>query len=529
MTPAITGRVAASNNDPSQTTRDLESLPDFLLIQIFKQLPLADLYNVSLLNERFQALAISFRATFTLNVADFYGRSAAAAAVYTSAEAGAVFTSADAAVQCRRHYEGLLANVGRHIDRLRVERVRLSHVLFDESHFFRTAAEHVGPALHHLHARNCELTGSWDDMPELLVNLRTLYLEGCRSQTGYRGCGEPIVDYRGDTIYDDLDSRRPFGRALLAMRQLQSVSLIRCKHVLHVDQMVELVENNPRLCHVQLHHSSRLGSALLVPTICRVLGDTLRTLSLHYNTTHEADLQALAELPRLRKLQLVNYYQPTSWAMASQPLEQLLRAMRGNQTLVELDLHHCRLSEASLEGLTTMQALRVLKLRKNYWLSDEGARELGLHGRLQTIDCYDSLNLTNAGVMLMVQGNAELEVLDVSWVPQLTGQLLMGLRQLVRDRSLVEMGAGRPVRPFRVMLNGRNRIDWKRVKEEVESGVVGGVGGPFGFQVMANSGQRLSAGDAAMFRVCYDALPEDAEQQKDDWSMKYRMPVFEIN
>lgn len=514
--------MAPTDTDTGDQPRDLESLPDFLLIQIFKRLPLADLYNVTLLNLRFQELAVSFRTAFTLNVADFYAP--------TSGALAATETPDDAAAACRDHYEGLLSNIGRHIQTVRVERTRLAHVRFDETHFFRTAAEHVGPSLRHLYARNCDLSGSWDDVAELLVNLRTLHLDACRSRGGYRDCHVPIVDYRGDTIYDDLDSRRPFGRALLAMRHLRSISLIRCRHVLHVDQMVQLVENNPRLNHVQLHHSSRLGSALLVPTISRVLGATLRTLSLHYNTTHEHDLSALAELSSLRKLQLVNYYQPTGWAMASQPLEQLLRALRGNQTIVELDLHHCRLSEASLEGLATMQALRVLKLRKNYWLTDVGAGELGQHGRLHTIDCYDSLNLTDAGVLRMVLGNAQLEVLDVSWVPQLTGRLLIGLRQVVRDRSVLALAAGRPVRPFRVMLNGRNRVDWKRVREEVvDAEADGGAGAPFGFQVMANTGERMSAGDAAMFRVCYDTMPEDGGDQKDDWSLKYRMPVFEIN
>lgn len=250
-----------------------------------------------------------------------------------------------------------------------------------------------------------------------------------------------------------------------------------------------------------------------------------------YSSSQETSLTALATLPLLRKLQLVNYHLPTGAAgTGSRPLDDLLEALRGNRTLHELDLHHCRPSLHSLAGMRTLHALRHLRMRKNYWWTDEGAAELAGHGRLLSIDCYDSLNLSDAGVVALVAGNERLEQLEVSWVPQLTGGLLARLHEVVRGqhakaaREAADEGSGgkpetaRQTRQFRVMLNGRNKIDWEVAKREAQQ--VDDVGAGFSFRVMtlrdhAQSPQGAGS-DAYVFQRCYNAFPEDPDPMGGD-------------
>lgn len=483
--------------------RTLESLPDFCLIHILKQLSLADLYTCSMLNERFAELACSFRADHTLDIARTY-RSPS-----------------------QPYYAHLLYNLGVHINALVLDMHRLpnggSAEHFHQRPFFDRLAQHVGSRLRHLTIRGTTLGGSsWDEWPALFAQLRTLRLHGCGNGCDYA----PI--YSADMGWQLYGAEPPPQSALLSCRHLEELSLVWCRRTLHVEQLVELVGHNPRLRTLQLHHYTQYGSAQLVPTIAGRLAEHLQVLSLHYIITQEQPLVGLAELPLLRKLQLVNYYLPTgAGATASQPLEDLLQALRGNQTLRELDLHHCRMSLHSVAGMRTMRALRHLRLRKNYWWTDEGAQQLGEHGELRSIDCYDSLNLSDAGVVAMVEGNARLETLEVSWVPQLTGGLLGRLREVVRrqhEKAVRDWEAAsgggsdndggeqlpataRPQRTFRVVLNGRNKIDWVVAKREAQQ--VAKVGGGFCFQVMTLDLQPIARFDQMLIRRVYNSSPED--------------------
>lgn len=583
--------------------RDFESLPDFVLIQILKHLPLVDLYNVSLLSSRFEALAISFRASHQLNVAEFYAK-----------------RSAWSHQQLHHSYRQLLANVGQHIDALIVEmfyvretlnpvhhtplvcmirrqdRVTLDAIAdmdptlksehqheeeaaaaaaalvaaappslpepeeppalhhqqhhqrpqsFNESAFLRCATEHIGGRLRRLHVRSCDLDTSWDDYGELLVNVRSLHLESCRSQTGYRNCHAPIADYRMETVYDDTDDRMPDAYALLAMRELRDLTIIRCKHTLHVPQIEALIARNVHLRHVRIHHDSQMGSATLLPTIRLTLGHQLETLSLHYGTTKENDLRAIAELTALRKLQLLNYYVPTAGLVgASRPLEMLLPALHGNGTIVELDLYHSRISAVALECCATWTALRVLKLRKNYWIEAEAARAIARIGRLERLDCYDALNLTDDDMVEIVHGNRRMELLDASWVVQLTGAVVSGLRDEIARRTLAQLGengrrrergeAEEKAVPFRVILNGRNRIDWTEMEEAngtttTTTAAASAVAASSSFRAIAYSLDGGDAAKSAMFRVFYETCQmKDVMQMVEDWAKKYSDPIYEI-
>lgn len=530
--------VAVKFNHPTMATStikqlQLESLPDYLLIQIFRLLPLADLHSIALQNVRFQQLAISFSAHLTLDVLEFLTANAT--------------DDDDRRPSPAQRYESVLNNVGCQIASLRVDMDALQlngcPPTANASELLRSASHHIGPSLRHLHARNCCLDGCWDDFGELLHDLRSLHLENCRSQTrGTRSRANSAASVGVDadaTVaghrhhhpqlldFDDTDDEQPDGRALLALRNLELFSLIDCKRTLHAPQITQLIANNRRLKHVHIHHKSPFGSAMLVPTICGSLTDSLQTLSLHYNTTYETDLSALAALPWLRKLRLVNYYVPSSRGrdarddaiaitVGSQPLELLMEALRDNRTLCELDLHSCRLGGVALAALPTLRALRVLRLRKNYWLTDEdAAMAVGQHGRLRSIDCYDNLKLTDAGVLAMVRGNRTLEVMDVSWVPQLTDAVLEGARvaMLVRsegsvadDRGDIDVD-GVACTTIRLLVNGRNRIDWTKYRQQAiraelaDDGVV----------VEADPFAALRSGDEALHGEYFDELKYDGQ------------------
>lgn len=252
--------------------RNLESLPDFCIIHILRHLPLIDLLHVAQLNQRLASLTCSFRAAHTLDVARLCPQN------------GSASTSARQPLPpIQPFFERLLDALGVHVDALVLDMHRLPRCRqgpgggFYEQPFFDAMQRHVGRRLRHLTVKGTALSGdAWDAWPELFAELRTLRLHGCGN-----GC-----DYA--PVYSaDMHWRRGAGRpvALLGCRNLERLSLVWCRRTLHVEQLVELVGNNPRLRQLQLHHYTQSGSAQLVPAICQRLAEHLEVLSLHYVTT----------------------------------------------------------------------------------------------------------------------------------------------------------------------------------------------------------------------------------------------------
>ncbi|XP_055310472.1 uncharacterized protein LOC129573662 [Sitodiplosis mosellana] len=154
----------------------------------------------------------------------------------------------------------------------------------------------------------------------------------------------------------------------------------------------------------------------------------VETISIDVKTT--SHIQFIARLPRLRSLQLLDYS-----VYNDRIVDRLLRKLSDINKIEELDLYHCNLGLTSYRVVSQFQKLHTLKLRKNFWVTDQHLATLNLMQSLKTVCCFDNIVLTDDGVMSLVRMSPQLTQLDCSWCFQVTNRTVHDIQYLLHHQS----------------------------------------------------------------------------------------------
>lgn len=100
--------------------------------------------------------------------------------------------------------------------------------------------------------------------------------------------------------------------------------------------------------------------------------------------------------------------------------------------------------------VSQFQKLHTLKLRKNFWVTDQHLASLNLMQSLKTVCCFDNIVLTDDGVMSLVRVSPQLTQLDCSWCFQVTN------RTIHEIQSLLSVQRNRP--KLDILVGGRTKI-----------------------------------------------------------------------
>lgn len=145
----------------------------------------------------------------------------------------------------------------------------------------------------------------------------------------------------------------------------------------------------------------------LVPNL-----QNIEALSIDANTT--SHIQFIANLPKLRSLQLLDYS-----IYNDRIVDRLLRRINDETNKIEeLDLYHCYLGMNTYRVISQFQQLHTLKLRKHFWVTENHLSSLDLMPKLKTVCCFDNVVLTDLGIISLVRVSPMLTHLDCSWCYQ---------------------------------------------------------------------------------------------------------------
>lgn len=162
------------------------------------------------------------------------------------------------------------------------------------------------------------------------------------------------------------------------------------------------------------------------------------TISIDMNTTNH--IQFIATLPKLTKLKLLDYS-----VYNDRIVDRLLRKLCDLDTITELDLYHCNLGRNTYRVISQFSKLHTLKMRKNFWINDQHLQTLNLMPALRTICCFDSIILSDDGVISFVKIAPNLTQLDCSWCFQVTNRAIFEIHHLLhhqKHRPKLEILAG---------------------------------------------------------------------------------------
>lgn len=169
----------------------------------------------------------------------------------------------------------------------------------------------------------------------------------------------------------------------------------------------------------------------------------LETICIDVQTT--SNIQFIANLPKLRTLQLLDYS-----VYNDRIVDRLLRSICDSETIEELDLYHCNLGQTTYRFISQLKNLHTLKLRKNFWITEQHLQSLNLMPALQTICCFDNVILTDDGVLSIVKMAPKLNQLDISWCFMVSNRIIHDIQMLMQ---------GQRHRPkLSVLAGGRTKI-----------------------------------------------------------------------
>lgn len=169
----------------------------------------------------------------------------------------------------------------------------------------------------------------------------------------------------------------------------------------------------------------------------------LETICVDVQTT--SNIQFIANLPKLRTLRLLDYT-----VYNDRIVDRLLRSICDSETIEELDLYHCNLGQTTYRFISQLKNLHTLKLRKNFWITDQHLQSLNLMPALNTVCFFDNVILTDDGVLSIVKMAPKLNQLDISWCFMISNRTIHDIQLLMQGQT------HRPT--LSVLAGGRTKI-----------------------------------------------------------------------
>lgn len=229
------------------------------------------------------------------------------------------------------------------------------------------------------------------------------------------------------------------------LKNVTSLKLHNCKGF-QANNLLEFLSQNNHLNELSLFALKNLtandSDRNLFDNIGQYLND-IEAISIDVNTTSQ--IQFIANLPKLRSLQLLDYS-----VYNDQIVDRLLRRLCDSNTIEELDLYHCNLGRSTYRVISQFPKLQTLKLRKNFWVTDQHLQSLNLMQSLKTVCCFDNIILSDDGVLSIVKMSPAITQLDISWCFQVTNRAVYDIQTLLHDNQ------NRP--KLEILAGGRTKI-----------------------------------------------------------------------
>lgn len=313
--------------------------------------------------------------------------------------------------------------------------------------FFECIQKHC-PNIKHL------LIRKWSDLNlsrfgKLLNGLESLQLEECDYNEKSELANRRFMINPWIVIHPafySMQSTQSKSTGLAELVNVSTLKLHKCRG-LHGHHLLDFFRRNQNLTELTLFGLKDLltndtSNANFFAQISQHL-QSLETISIDVNTT--TDIQFVADLPKLRSLQLLDYS-----VYDDRVVDRLLRKLCESQRIEELDLYHCNLGQQTYRTISQYRRLHTLKLRKNFWVTDQHLQSLSTMQSLRTVCCFDNIILTDEGVLSIVRMSPLLTQLDVSWCFQVTNRTVHDILRVLYEE---------PHRPkLEILAGGRTKI-----------------------------------------------------------------------
>lgn len=243
-----------------------------------------------------------------------------------------------------------------------------------------------------------------------------------------------------------MQTKIPKSTGFAELINISTLKLHKCRG-LRAQHLLEFFQHNNKLTELTMFGlkdlQTRESDADFFTQICRFLPE-LQTISIDVNTT--SDIQFIAELPKLRSLQLLDYS-----VYNDRVVDRLLRKLCELRHIEELDLYHCNLGLHTYRVISQFRGLHTFKLRKNFWVTDQHLQHsFNMMQSLRTMCCFDNILLSDNGVLSIVRMSPVLTQLDVSWCFQVTNRAIQDIVRVLSEE---------PYRPkLDILAGGRTKI-----------------------------------------------------------------------
>lgn len=218
---------------------------------------------------------------------------------------------------------------------------------------------------------------------------------------------------------------------LTELINLTSLKLHTCKGFQPNDFLEFLQQNHNRLTELSLFALDEFRQSQFDENFFHRLSQHLQsieTICIDVQTT--THIQFIANLPKLRTLQLLDYS-----VYNDQIVDRLIRKICDSDTIQELDLYHCNLGQSTYRCISQLPNLHTLKLRKNFWITDQHLQSLNQMQSLKTICCFDNVILTDDGILSIVRMAPRLTQLDISWCFMISNRAVYDIQRLLYEQQ----------------------------------------------------------------------------------------------
>lgn len=354
-----------------------------------------------------------------------------------------VFSVTNVAATNLKHF---LQTVGMQIRTLNVTVSERNRNPSDVLEFFEAVQEHC-PNIKHLALKKWSHL-NFSRFSSLLQRLETLQLDECEYMSeinellNRRFVIKPWLNQPG-LCSMQLALQKSSG--LSDLISLNTLKLHRCKGFTP-SAFQEFLKKNNQLTELSLFALKDFKNSNIDEDFFDALAPHLQSIqmiSIDVNTT--SHIQFISKLPNLRSLQLLDYS-----VYNDRIVDRLLRKLSEFNAIEELDLYHCNLGRTTYRVISQFQKLHTLKLRKNFWVTDQHLQSLNLMQSLKMVCCFDNIVLTDDGVMSLVRMAPQLTQLDCSWCFQVTNRTIYDIQYLLHHQRY------RP--KLEILVGGRTKI-----------------------------------------------------------------------
>lgn len=268
----------------------------------------------------------------------------------------------------------------------------------------------------------------------LVKRLKTLRLEDCKYQEKIEMLHRRFVIkpwIMAPPSFYSLSPSAPMKTDFLA--NLTNITILKLHQCVgfRPEHLYEFLEQNNRLTELSLSNLKEFkGDAYdqqYYDGLSKYL-QAIESISIDMETT--IHIQFIANLPNLRALQLISYS-----VHNERIVDSLLRKLQERDIIEELDLFHCNLGRTTYRIISLFSKLTTLKLCKNFWVTEQHLKYLEQMPKLRKFCCFDSIILTDDGIMTLIKMAPQLKQLDCSWCYQITNRMVYDAINLLRHQK----------------------------------------------------------------------------------------------